>query len=45
VTPEEFNKLEDDKDEMNKKKTTTKSLRHFLADKDMDINFESYTAT
>ena len=43
VTPEELNKLEDDKDE----KTTTwtvKTLRDFLADKDVDINFESYTA-
>ena len=31
----------------NTKKTTTwavKTLRDFLADKDMDINFESYTA-
>ena len=47
VTPEELNKLEDDKDEINMKKTTTwavKTLRDFLADKDMDINFESYTA-
>ena len=43
VTREELNKLEDDKDE----KTMTwavKTLRDFLADKDMDINFESYTA-
>ena len=43
MTPEELNKLEDDKDEIN---TTwaVKTLRDFLADKDMDINFESYTA-
>ena len=47
MTPEELNKLEDDKDEINTKKTTTwavKTLRDFLADKDMDINFESCTS-
>ena len=47
VTPEELNKLEDDKDEIKTKKTKTwadKTLRDFPADKDMDINFESYTA-
>ena len=47
VTPEEFNELEDDKDEISTKKTTkwaVKTLRDFLADKNMDINFESYTA-
>ncbi len=48
VTPEELNNLEDDKDEVNTKKTTkwaVKTLRDFLAQKNMDINFESYTAT
>ena len=47
VTPEELNELEDDKDEISTKKTTkwaVKTLRDFLADKNMDINFESYTA-
>jgi len=47
VTSEELNKLEDDKDEINTKKITTwavKTLRDFLADKDLNINFESYTA-
>ena len=46
-TPEELNELEDDKDEMNTKKITkwaVKTLRDFLADKNMDINFKSYTA-
>lgn len=46
VTPEELNELEDDKDEMNTKKITkwaVKTLRDFLADKNMDINFKSYT--
>lgn len=45
VTPEELNELEDDKDEISTKKTTkwaVKTLRDFLADKNMDINFESY---
>ena len=45
MSPEELNTLEDDKDEINTKKTTTwavKTLRDFLADK--DINLESYTA-
>ncbi|XP_076586564.1 uncharacterized protein LOC143320627 [Chaetodon auriga] len=48
VTPEELNNLEDDKDEVNTRKTTkwaVKTLRDFLAQKNMDINFESYTAT
>ncbi|KAK0133506.1 hypothetical protein N1851_030966 [Merluccius polli] len=47
VTPEELDELEDDKDELNTKKTTkwaVKILRDFLADKNMDINFKSYTA-
>ena len=46
VTPEELNNLEEDKDEVNTKKTTkwaVKTLRDFLAQKNMDINFESYT--
>ncbi|KAK0134447.1 hypothetical protein N1851_029942 [Merluccius polli] len=47
VTPEELDELEDDKDELNTKKTmkwAVKILRDFLADKNMDINFKSYTA-
>ncbi|XP_047460232.1 zinc finger MYM-type protein 4 isoform X2 [Mugil cephalus] len=48
VTPEELDNLEDEKDEINTKKTTrwaVKTLRDFLTQKNMDINFESYTAT
>jgi len=44
VITEELNKLEDDKDEINTMTWAVKILRDFLADKDMDINFESYTA-
>ena len=40
-------RIRDDKDELNTKKTmkwAVKTLRDFLADKNMDINFKSYTA-
>ncbi|KAM3612805.1 uncharacterized protein V6R79_014857 [Siganus canaliculatus] len=48
VTPEELNRLEDLKDEVNTTKTTrwaVKILRDFLAQKNMDTNFENYSAT
>ncbi|XP_023806613.2 uncharacterized protein LOC110014204 [Oryzias latipes] len=48
VSPEELNFLEDDKDEINTKKITKWAVnifRDFLAQKNMDINFENYTAT
>ncbi len=46
MTPEGLNHLKDEKDEINTKKTTkwaVKTLRNFLAQKQMDINFENYT--
>ncbi|XP_041862003.1 uncharacterized protein LOC121652924 isoform X2 [Melanotaenia boesemani] len=48
VTTEELNNLEADKDEVNTNKSSkwaVKTLRDFLAQKNMDISFESYAAS
>ena len=47
LTPGELNQIEDDKDEINTKKTTkwaVNILRDFLEQKRMDSNFVNYTA-